>query len=74
MDTGVVKFDALANAVRPAAEYHHFFAVRYHHFILRIGLAGSILHGQFKRRIIVRRQRGKLRGTGVDQLPDALNT
>ena len=57
MYAAIVKLDALANAVWPAAQHHDFFAIR------RIGFALFLIG-----RVLISRVGGEFGGAGVDPL------
>ena len=65
MDTTVIELDALANAVRPAAQDGDLFVLGRTGFIVRRARAVALVA-----RIHVAGLAGKLAGTGIDPLVD----
>jgi len=62
----VVKFNALADAVGPAADDQNFFLLGDADLILGDQLAGRIGVRLFVRAVVVRGDSGELRGAGVN--------
>ncbi len=65
MDAAIIEFDALADAVGPAAQDHHLLAVGRLGFALGRGEAVALVAA-----VHVRRARGEFGGAGVDALED----